>query len=249
MKKLIQIFFLLPVILFLGNCKEPSVKKFNHAMTLFPLTGAHMGVNCRECHKDGSITSISSDCQSCHPMNFNHTANTGDCNLCHSTATFSAPFFNHTRAGFNVKGAHIKIVIGNCKSCHKANVYAGVPWVCSNCHNPPSPDFCSADAPVHAGALDCESCHNQVTFQWGKYDRHNSFATKLYGGHSNIACSACHSSPRGNCLSSIIYRDGTAYGSCANCHTRNYRGNEHHSGLPTDANCGKCHGYSGFHGG
>ena len=226
-----------------NNCKEPVAKKFNHSSTLFPLHGAHMGINCRECHKDGSITSLPVDCQSCHPMTPNHTLNLGDCDMCHTTTTFSAPYFNHNRAGVSITGGHIAVVIKDCQKCHIAGTYSGVNFTCSRCHSPPSYDGVVHKLPPE----NCEKCHSQASFRPGKFDDHRYYQTKLQGGHAGLECSTCHPGTFSN-WKNINYRDGMIYGSCANCHTRSYQPNEHHHGLSADANCAKCHGYNGFHG-
>lgn len=236
-------FIILLFILFFAGCKEPAARKFNHSATLFPLNGAHMGVSCRECHKDGSLTSLPSDCQSCHPMSMAHTLNLGDCNLCHSTVTFSAPFFNHSRFGLSIKGAHIAMIVENCQGqCHIPGTYSGINFNCSRCHTNQI-----IDGRVHLSPNDnCEQCHTQAAFSPAAFLEHKSYITPTTGAHAILACSECHNSRFSNWLD-INYRDGQIYGSCANCHTRNYStGEDGHRGLPADANCGACHSTSTF---
>ena len=239
-------FGLLFLVLFYVSCKQPVAKKFNHSTTFFPLTGSHIGVSCRECHKDASLTSLPTDCQSCHPMNIQHTSNLGDCTLCHTTVTFSAPYFNHNRIGISIQGVHIGLVVSSCLNCHVPNSYSGISFTCSNCHKPNN-----VDGRVHRSLTDqCEQCHSQLAWIPARFPEHNTYATQLVGAHAPLRCSSCHSSAFTNWLN-INYRDNPdPTMSCARCHTRNYRAGKHgHSGIVADANCGRCHGYSSFNGG
>ncbi|MDH4262271.1 MAG: hypothetical protein OEV78_04410 [Spirochaetia bacterium] len=241
-KSLILILSLL-ILAFIG-CKVPTAKKFNHSATFFPLTGSHLGVNCRECHKDSSLTSLPVDCQSCHPMGMQHTSNLGDCSLCHTTVTFSAPYFNHNRIGVSIQGLHVGLVISNCLNCHVPNSYSGITFTCYKCHKQNV-----TDGLVHRSPTDnCAQCHSQIVWAPANFAEHSSYPTQLAGAHRKLRCSACHNSPF-NAWANINYRDGVSVGSCARCHTRNYRSNSHHSNIVSDANCGKCHGYTSFSGG
>ncbi|MCB0652113.1 MAG: hypothetical protein KDC85_12625, partial [Saprospiraceae bacterium] len=47
---------------------------FDHNTTNFPLTGAHIGVECLECHENG-FAGTSTNCVDCHTMDFSGTAN------------------------------------------------------------------------------------------------------------------------------------------------------------------------------
>ncbi|MEZ4744286.1 MAG: hypothetical protein R3B45_17860 [Bdellovibrionota bacterium] len=52
-----------------GDCHRQSYwesPKFNHAMTSFPLRGAHRIQNCNACHKNGAFTGMGFTCASCH---------------------------------------------------------------------------------------------------------------------------------------------------------------------------------------
>lgn len=242
MKRKLLWTFICVLTLFISFCEKPPSSSFNHNRTLFPLTGSHQAASCRECHKDGAITTLSTACSSCHPMSIAHTKNLGDCNLCHTTVTFSAAYFNHSRLGAIIGGVHKLLVADSCTNCHTPNTYSGVNFTCSNCHAPHI-----IDGTVHTSAtVACDRCHNQVTFSPAAFTLHNSYATKLAGSHTTLSCSKCHNTPFG-VWTNINYRDGLANGSCARCHTRDYDfGEDDHNGLPADANCGSCHGYGFF---
>ena len=65
---------------------------FDHNATNFPLTGAHIGVDCIECHADGYV-GTSTNCVDCHQTDFNMSTNPNhsslglstDCVSCHTT--------------------------------------------------------------------------------------------------------------------------------------------------------------------
>lgn len=237
------VFLIVIPLLMATNCKGPDATKFNHSRTLFPLTGTHKGVLCRDCHRDGTLTSLPTQCDSCHPMSIVHTQGLGDCNLCHTTSTFSAAYFNHRKAGIPMKGKHLTLVGQNCFACHTKPVYSGIPFVCSNCHT-----YSIGDTWVHTSPVsNCDACHTQFSWTPADFAQHNSFPTKLLGKHGELSCSSCHNTPFTS-WTNVNYRDGFTYGSCARCHTRNYDwGEKHHNGLPADADCGRCHGYGRFH--
>ncbi|MES0491787.1 MAG: cytochrome c3 family protein [Leptospirales bacterium] len=231
-------------------CKPPQVKVFNHRETLFALKGIHKTIHCRECHKDGAITSLPTACSSCHPMSPTHTKNLGDCDMCHTPVTFSAAFFNHRRAGVPMYGAHIALVGDGCfGQCHNQSTYRiASGFTCSNCHTQHK-----VDNVVHNGQSDdCANCHSQFSFTPGRYRAHGSLSCKLKGVHAQLNCSSCHSSrfvSQAAWQSGVKLRDGTTYGTnnCSNCHTRDYDyGEDDHNGLPADAKCQRCHNYVEF---
>ena len=65
---------------------------FNHSASNFPLTGAHLSVNCSDCHSTG-YQGTSTVCVDCHRQNYNSSTNPNhqtlsfgtDCQTCHST--------------------------------------------------------------------------------------------------------------------------------------------------------------------
>ncbi len=230
------------LIFALQNCSPPEVQTFNHSRTLFPLKAAHFGVDCRECHKDGSITSLPTACLSCHPMPFQHTKNLGDCDLCHTQATFSAAFYNHARSGLQITGAHKVLVADDCFYCHNRTTYRGLSFICHECHQPPF-----LDTWVHTSSTaNCQACHGQSSWFPAQFRKHNFFGLSLSGGHTGLRCNRCHTAPYSNWLS-VNYKTLTfGDGSCADCHKTDYRSDKHHTNLSVDRDCGRCHGYSGF---
>ena len=72
---------------------------FDHSMTEFPLTGAHINVECAQCHTSNQ-NRISTECVACHMQDYLKTVNpnhqsTGistDCISCHKTNNWNSTF-------------------------------------------------------------------------------------------------------------------------------------------------------------
>lgn len=241
--------FILTFALLALNCQPPEVQAFNHSRTLFPLKAGHFGVDCRECHKDGAITSLPTACLSCHPMPYQHTKNTGDCDICHTQATFSAAYYNHARSGLVITGGHKALIADDCFYCHLPETYTGITFICYECHQPSS-----IDGIVHISTTDsCENCHGQSNWTPARFSAHSGYAIKLGGAHSGLRCSTCHTTTFGTLTQwqapNLRYssNDGDLLLECVDCHRSDYDfGESDHNGLPADDDCGRCHGYSTF---
>jgi hypothetical protein len=141
-----------------------------HALTRFPLEGAHRAVDCVNCHARRSGSSLifrgaPTDCISCHRQDFTKTTSPNhpaagfptDCTGCHSNATWRTATFDHNTTQFALTGAH---QAANCQACHGDGVYKGKPTTCLSCHQT---SFNQTRAPPHQAAgfaTDCTSCHN-----------------------------------------------------------------------------------------
>ena len=130
-----------------------DAEKFNHDLTGYKLTGAHIKAECNACHKDDRIESaelkkkentylgLKTTCISCHKDAHNNTLSTNDCAKCHDTEAFApAPLFDHSKSKFPLKGKHKDV---DCKRCHEITFvnsalfqkFAGVPFnSCVVCH-------------------------------------------------------------------------------------------------------------------
>jgi hypothetical protein len=225
---------------------------------------------CDLCHttRNWSFSHIAAltagQCDTCHNGQVaegkppNHIATTAQCDVCHTTRDWR---FTHSPA----------LTAGQCDTCHNGQIATGKPlghvattgqcdvchkstsaWTfshdpsmagqCSTCHN----GQIAAGKPLdHFGtSLECDMCHKS-TSAWLPVDLTFHLPTRLIGAHAGLDCSSCHVISTG----AVIYRDGTTYGSCANCHTRDYPyPHEGHSGISNNANCLNCHSYSVFHG-
>ncbi len=223
------------------------------------LKGANspLSQGCLQCHKEiawlvqqqrglhaREVRVARKTCASCHPD--------------HAGADFemvewsegSPARFDHRKAGWVLDGKHAD---AKCEACHTATLRVGraaalsvrkrgAGWVglerdCLSCHE-------SDD--VHEGALatTCESCHD--TRRWDaapKFD-HDKADYRLDGKHADVACNACHLTPR---LKTRTNADGerlplfkpVAYKECSSCHDDPHKGR-------LSSRCSECHTTTGF---
>ncbi|MEZ4987703.1 MAG: cytochrome c3 family protein [Saprospiraceae bacterium] len=212
---------------------------FDHNLTAFPLTGAHVDADCLACHADG-YAGTPTDCASCHTVDYNESINPNhvalglpqDCAACHTTTPGWAPATFDIHNDFYVlNGAHATIAT-DCATCHNGD-YNNTPNTCASCHNE---DYQSAMAPNHATnqfPLDCESCHTEQAWVPSTFD-HGAFFP-FTGAHVPIAddCLACHTG--GNYTNTP--------NTCAGCHTPDYNQslNPNHVALGLPQDCEMCH--------
>ena len=169
---------------------------FNHNNTAFPLTGAHVGIDCNQCHTKG-YKAIPTTCVSCHLTNYNATTNPNhitakfstDCQTCHNDITWVPSTFNHnTATTFPLTGAHIGVA---CVSCHTNGYAGGTPTTCVGCH---LTNYNTATNPAHAAnnfSTDCQTCHNVTAWQPSTFN-HSTTTFPLTGAHIAVACVSCH---------------------------------------------------------
>jgi hypothetical protein len=153
------------------TCHQESswkVDKFDHNRSRFPLTGGHGRVECKKCHLTAAFREAPRDCNGCHQKEDVHKGVFGiKCEACHSTRTWKAWDFDHSKTRFRLDGAHGK---ADCYACHKlpANVpakSATTPVLSRTCVS------CHAKEDVHDGGFgaQCEVCH--VADNWKKIRR------------------------------------------------------------------------------
>ena len=207
---------------------------FDHSRTAFPLTGAHILVDCIECHSEG-YTSIPTDCFSCHENDFNgvtdpsHIVNNfdHDCSICHTTQSWSPATFDHANTAFPLTGAHLSLA---CIDCH-ANGYTGTPTDCYSCHEN---DFNTVIDPNHIVNNfdhDCSICHTTHGWSPATFDHANT-TFPLTGAHLALACIDCHANGY----------TGTPT-DCYSCHADNYNStqNPNHAAAGFPTTCETCH--------
>lgn len=121
----------------------PAGGPFDHALTAFPLTGAHRTVSCEACHTNGQYAGTATDCFACHSAQYEaatappHTPQFFpiDCATCHGTATWQgADFAAHDALYFPVySGAHQGVWQQDCATCHtQPSSYQA--FLCLDCH-------------------------------------------------------------------------------------------------------------------
>lgn len=194
-----------------------SEASFDHNNTNFPLTGAHTGQVCSDCHSAG-FEGTSSLCSDCHIEQFNSTTNpnhqnlglSNQCDDCHTTEPGWSPAqFPIHNDFFVLLGAHI--TVSSCTDCHTVD-YNNTPNQCIGCHEP---DYNATTDPVHQSAgfsTDCETCHNETAWAPTTFD-HDAQFFPIYSGEHNgewNACSDCHTNQNN-------YGDFV----CTDCHEHN----------------------------
>ncbi|MEI7525695.1 MAG: hypothetical protein WCJ95_15245, partial [Mariniphaga sp.] len=215
-----------------------TTSTFNHnTTTSFPLTGAHIGVDCASCHTAGYV-GISIECTSCHLANYNattipnHTSAqfSTDCKTCHTTLAWVPSTYNHNVATtFPLTGAHIGV---SCVSCHSKG-YAGISTDCVSCH---LTNFNATTTPAHATAkypTDCTLCHTTSAWVPSSFNHNTTTVFPLTGAHTTVDCVICHTNG---------FTGGTPT-DCASCHIASYNAsvNPNHIAAKFPTDCKICH--------
>ena len=102
---------------------------FDHNLSNFPLTGAHVNVACEQCHTNGQFEGLNTACNACHAEPESHAGQFGtDCAACHTTAAWIPAEFNgqHTFPLDHGDGA-----VTSCTTCHPASLTT---YTCYGCH-------------------------------------------------------------------------------------------------------------------
>ncbi|HKI77638.1 MAG TPA: hypothetical protein VKA26_03770 [Ignavibacteriaceae bacterium] len=212
---------------------------FDHNITAFPLTGAHVNTNCNSCHTNG-FTGTPTDCYSCHKSNYDNTTDPNhvssgfptDCKQCHTTSVWKPANFDHNATAFPLTGKHTTV---SCQQCH-ANGYNGTPTDCYSCHKS---NYDNTTDPNHASSgfpTDCKQCHTTSAWSPANFD-HSSTAFPLTGRHTTVSCNNCH-------LSGYA---GTPT-DCYSCHKSKYdnTSDPNHSAANFPTDCVQCHTTNGW---
>jgi len=174
---------------------------FDHSLSSFPLVGAHVSLDCSECH--GSANALlfrtpatPSDCVACHQKDYDgqHRGSgfATTCLDCHTTSTWDGADFDHSQSRFPLVGAHVTL---GCNQCHgSGNVLLfqtpSTPSDCVACHQK---DYNRQ----HQGSgfsTTCLDCH--TTSRWeGATFNHSQYFPITSGGHRGTVCSDCHTVP------------------------------------------------------
>lgn len=215
---------------------------FDHNNTNFPLTGAHISVDCNSCHANG-YAGTPTECSACHTMDFEQTTSPDhqqlgfsmDCASCHTTDPnwMPATFADHDNY-YVLNGAHKQV---SCSECHNAT-FTNTPTTCFGCHES---DYNNANDPDHNVAnfpTDCTECHTENAWEPTSWDHDNDFFPIYSGNHQNEwnECVDCHINP-GN----------YAIFSCIDCHEHNDPNDlaDEHEDVPNyefiSTKCLECH--------
>ncbi len=220
----------------------PGWKPASYDHSIFPLTQGHSGVDCNQCHTNGTYSGTSSECVSCHLTNYNNTTNPNHaaaqypqtCNQCHSTAPGWKPAsFDHSQ--FPLTQGHSGV---DCSQCHTNGNYSNVSSSCISCHQT---DYNQTTNPNHGSlglSTSCTNCHT-TTPGWKPafFTVHDTYFPIYSGKHNGEwnSCTDCHSNT-------------SDYGtfSCLGCHEHNQTDmDREHSGRQgysyTSSACLECH--------
>ncbi len=191
---------------------------FDHNATLFPLTGAHGRVACRNCHQTLAFKGTPTQCVACHQKDEPHQGRFGtNCALCHSTTAWKPATFDHNLTQFPLTGAHARV---SCEGCHQGGNFTALPTACSACHREPA---------FHAGlfGLNCAACHSTTAWQPAKFNGPHIFP--INHGESLNSCGTCH-------------QPTLHQWTCFTCHDRAKIDRKHRKeGIPNYQNCIACH--------
>lgn len=214
---------------------QPST--FDHDNTQYPLTGAHVQADCRQCHLNGQFSGTTTVCYGCHQADYEGVQNPNhwagqypqDCTICHNTAAWQPSLFEHNQTNFPLTGAHL---LTSCALCHVDGQYAGTPTACFTCHQA---DYDGVADPNHAAnnyPHDCTICHNTAAWDGATFD-HNQTDFPLTGAHGSVNCLECHVNGQ---------YAGTPT-DCFFCHEADYNRtqNPNHAAAGFPLECAACH--------
>jgi len=223
------------------NTASWSNATFNHNNTGFPLTGAHLTLQCAQCHVNNNYNLTSTACVTCHLQDYKGTTDPNHvqanmpqtCQQCHSTTNWGDASFNHSTTGFALTGAHTTLM---CSQCHVNGNYAltSANTACASCHQN---DFNGTNNPSHVQAnfpTGCQQCHNTTSWGNATFD-HSTTGFALTGAHTTLQCTQCHIN--GN------YNLTSANTACASCHQTDYNNtnNPSHVQAAFPTTCQQCH--------
>jgi hypothetical protein len=205
-----------------GSCHNPSGWRdatIDHELTRFALVGAHLDVDCAECHVENQLVGIPDTCYGCHAAEDEHQGRYGtECGECHQPTNWADWTFDHDLSRFPLTGAHVNVP---CENCHTSSTFSDVGSWCGACH---------ADPAYHRGLFssDCNACHS--TFSWlpASYNGPHRFPMGHGGGAD---CQTCHPDSLGDYT-------------CYKCHehSRSEIREEHDDeGIGNLSNCVRCH--------
>ncbi|MEK7263461.1 MAG: hypothetical protein AAB071_02995 [Bacteroidota bacterium] len=228
-----------------ATCHQPNTwipSHFNHSITQFPLAGAHLAVQCQQCHSNGNYSSLPVDCYSCHQNDFGQTTNPNhatalfshQCEACHSSLSWTPSNFNHANTNFPLTGSHLPV---QCQQCHTNGNYTNISSDCWSCHEN---DFAQTTNPNHTTeqfSHQCETCHNTIAFQPSTFD-HSVTQFPLTGTHTTTQCQQCHTNGNYTNLPT----------DCWSCHETDFTQttNPNHVTAQFSHQCETCHQTAGW---
>lgn len=232
-----MLWFLLPTMLALLPAIAGAADSLETALMPGPVISDHAKIetDCGQCHVKFNKNAQDERCLSCHkPVAVDIRQRTGfhgrlpaqPCRACHlehrgrdaNMAPLDPGGFDHSKTDFLLRGAH-KVPPRQCVECHQSeHAFREAPSACESCHR-------TDDHHKGALGLQCKNCHNEDSWQDGKFD-HGLTRFALTGKHLSITCESCHtpgSQPRlaqtcVSCHRSDDVHKGKLGDDCASCH-------------------------------
>ncbi len=224
-------------------CHTPAAwesASFDHALSDYPLEGAHGSLDCFQCHGNGDAavyTFLPSACLDCHQADYEAAEDPlhegelydADCLRCHHQDNWQGTEIDHDLTEFPLIGAHRTV---DCESCHDTGFNSTLPD-CDSCHRAA---FDEAEEPPHeeeSFTLDCLLCHGQEAWSPSDFDHAIQAEWELTGAHVEEDCASCHENG--------IYT--TAATDCWSCHQAAWEEAEDpdHEELAFPQDCALCH--------
>jgi hypothetical protein len=193
----------------------------NHALTDFPLNGAHLATPCLACHKKEEqwhFRDLGLTCVECHEdihrdLLAEHFYPNQDCRECHTEQRWNDVAFDHYQTDFALEGGHLNT---DCIQCHKPGpvsnspIFQGLDQACTHCHD----NIHRTQFEVE-GHTDCMRCHGFEDWTASKFD-HNQTQFILEGAHTELSCAACHYPEENTEITYIKYKIDDIR--CVACH-------------------------------
>jgi len=125
-----------------ATCHTPDgwlPASFDHALTRFPLTGAHTQIECTQCHNTLTFAGLSLVCSSCHTDPAIHAGLFAGmtCDQCHSTSAWAPASFNLNHPAQCDDENCINHEEASCRDCHPDSLSTAT---CLKCHSSNNPD-------------------------------------------------------------------------------------------------------------
>jgi len=194
---------------------EPGWRPAHFDHSFFSLTLGHAINDCSQCHDVGNYSNVSTECFSCHQIDYDASTNPNHlssgisnvCMECHTTMPGWKPA-NYEHIDFPLTMGH---AVNDCMQCHDPADYSNVSPDCFSCHQS---DYNNATNPGHVAAdisTDCMECHT-ITPGWkpAEFAIHDAQFFPIFSGkHSGewSSCVECHNNPA-----------NYAVFSCLDCH-------------------------------
>jgi hypothetical protein len=246
----------------------PEREAFDHARIGFDMNGAHLALDCAECHAHADekvlalgtrrFGGLDSSCVSCH-----EDPHEGEmalaCASCHGQSAWDELHSVGHEQWLPLVGGHAEV---GCRDCHAeldthslealgARSGRSEPRNCESCHaNPHGATFSSqaAQAFGRSVATGCVECHAAQHTEFGaaagtlSVEQHAWSGFELRDAHVGPECAACHAGAQDAYAARY---PGRTQQQCSSCHA-DVHGGQFAAGPFAAGDCGQCHDERAF---